>query len=100
MGRYRVKAAFGIFNHKEHQEHKEMQNSSDFFVLLVFFVIKDVECYGGSKPPWQNGLQRQIRQAPLQAPRRGPCFRTAPMKYSLQLGSKRHTAGSTGRITS
>jgi hypothetical protein len=31
------------------------------------------------------------------APRSGPYLRTAPMKYSLQLGVKRHTDGGTGR---
>ena len=41
---------------------------------------------GGSYPPRAKGLQRQTRHTPLQAPRMGPCFWTARMKYSLQLG--------------
>jgi hypothetical protein len=42
--------------------------------------------HGGSYPPAVQGLQRQMRYIPLQAPRTGPYFRTARMKYSLQLG--------------
>jgi hypothetical protein len=38
-----------------------------------------------------------MRPAPFHAPRSGPYLRTAPMKYSLQLGVKRHTDRSTGR---
>src|SRR5207253_5704443 len=42
--------------------------------------------HGGSYPPGLNGLQRQMRQTPLQPPFTGPCLFTARMKYSLQLG--------------
>ena len=47
------------------------------------------EQFLGSKPPALQGLQRQMRPTPLHAPRTAPYLRTAPMKYSLQLGSKR-----------
>jgi len=36
--------------------------------------------YGGSSPPRQNGLHRQIRQIPLRLPQTAPYFSTAPMK--------------------
>lgn len=45
--------------------------------------------HGGSYPPRQNGWQRQILQSPLAAPRNGPCFWTASIKYWLQEGSNR-----------
>lgn len=59
----------------------------------------EVGSYGGSKPPAFQGLHRQIRQAPRHAPRIGPCFCTAWMKYSLQLGSNLQTLGSSGLST-
>jgi hypothetical protein len=33
--------------------------------------------HGGSNPPCEKGLQRKMRQAPLQAPRSGPYLWTA-----------------------
>ena len=54
--------------------------------------------HGGSYPPLQNGLHRQIRQTPLAAPFTGPYLRTDRMKYSLLPGVNRHIAGNSGRI--
>ena len=51
-----------------------------------------MQIHGGSYPPAFHGWQRHIRHTPL-APLIGPCFFTAKMKYSLQLGWKRHTFG-------
>jgi hypothetical protein len=33
--------------------------------------------HGGSNPPFEKGLQRQMRQTPLQPPRSGPYLLTA-----------------------
>jgi hypothetical protein len=38
-----------------------------------------------------------MRPKPLIAPWNGPYLRTAKIKYSLQLGSKRQTVGRIGR---
>ena len=47
-------------------------------------------CSGtGSRPPGCQGWQRSIRQTPFQVPMSRPYFRTAKMKYSLQVGSNR-----------
>jgi hypothetical protein len=53
--------------------------------------------HGGSYPPGCHGWQRHTRPIPFQLPRAGPYLRTASMKYSLQLGVKRQTAGKIGR---
>jgi hypothetical protein len=38
-----------------------------------------------------------MRHMPLHAPQIGPCFCTARIMYSLQLGLNRHNAGKIGR---
>ena len=38
-----------------------------------------LSAYGGSYPPGFQGLQRQMRQMPRNAPRIAPCFRTDSM---------------------
>jgi len=49
-------------------------------------IVDSQPIHGGSYPPALKGLQRQMRQTPLQPPLTGPCLCTARMKYSLQLG--------------
>ena len=48
-------------------------------VFAIAWLIPQVGA-GPVMPPRVHGLQRQIRQTPLHAPRTGPCLFTAPMK--------------------
>ncbi len=54
--------------------------------MLARGVNGGLEAYGGSQPLPPHGWQRQIRLMPRQAPRTAPYFRTASIKYWLQVG--------------
>ncbi len=85
----------------EVQQHgpENVDDGAEKILKKVCYSVEYVVHFTGSIPPFDQGLQRSIRHAPMRPPFKTPCFCTASSVYCEQLGQYLQEGGSMGETS-